>query len=329
MPAKGPAARPAHPLPAAPEPGLRQLPDTASWAPALRPRIEAVLGRGPCVLTPWRQGMDFAVFRAETGGARYALRVPLLETTHTTYDGFTDFGEVIAGEAAVHRLLADAGVPVPRLVAWERRPDGAGHSWTLSDLIEHDETAELDEEQQRSLGRLTRAVHALRPGRAPGLAALRAQGSPAALLRRTLARYRRAAELYPLPAPELMEPPLREALLRPAAARLLHMDLRASNLCFRGSRIVAVLDLANSLIGPPAAELGRVYAYGLLTPAFRDGYGGPAGGEDGLPAPRTVLAYAVDTLACLIAVAAEELADPVMLADNGRRLAAVTSHLMA
>ncbi|MER5772292.1 phosphotransferase family protein [Streptomyces sp. NPDC001985] len=311
-----------------PGPVLRPPPDIASWVPALLPRVEAALGTGPVTLAPWRQGTDFAVLRAGAAGARYALRVPLRETTRTGYDGFTDFARVIRREVVLHRLLAAAGVPAPRVVAWERREEPGGHSWMLADLVEHDECAALDTEQQRSLGRLARTIHTLRPRREPGLAELRAAGRPTALLSRALNRYRRAAGLYPLPPAELIEPALREAILGAGGDSLLHMDLRPDNLCFRGSGIVGVLDLANSLVGPPAAELGRVYAHGLLTPAFLDGYGGLEEGRDGALTRRTVRAHAVDPLASQVALAAGRPAGRAALQAHGLRLAAVAQTLL-
>ncbi|MER6913533.1 aminoglycoside phosphotransferase family protein [Streptomyces sp. NPDC000594] len=313
---------------------LRPQPDIASRVPALRPVVEAALRTGPCRITPWRQGMDFAVLRAEVAGGRYALRIPLLETTRTSYDGYTDFAEVIAGEVALHRHLTDAGVPVPRLHGWGRR-SGDVPSWMLMEYIEHDQVTALGTGQQRSLGRVARSLHALRPAPGPDLAALRTAGRAQALVRRALVRYRRAALHHPLPAPHLVEPVLRSACLAATGTRVLHMDLRPENLCFRGTRITALLDLSNALIGPPAAELGRLYAYGLLTPAFLEGYrqspaATPTGaGVPALPSARVIRAHAVDTLACLVVLAAEELADPEMLRTQGDRLATVARSLLA
>ena len=86
--------------------------------------------------------------------------------------------------------------------------------------------------------------------------------------------------------------------------RLTHVDLRPENLCFRGDDLVAVLDLSNCTLGDPAAELGRMAAYGTLTPDLLETYAG-----DKPPDGRLIAAYAVDTYALLGLLGAEELAD--------------------
>jgi fructosamine-3-kinase len=86
--------------------------------------------------------------------------------------------------------------------------------------------------------------------------------------------------------------------------RLTHMDLRPENLCFQGDDLVAVLDLSNCTFGDPLAELGRMAAYGTLTPDLLEAY------ADGEPLDgRLIAAYAVDTYALLGLLGAEEFAD--------------------
>jgi thiamine kinase-like enzyme len=90
--------------------------------------------------------------------------------------------------------------------------------------------------------------------------------------------------------------------------RLTHMDLRPENLCFQGNDLVAVLDLSNCTLGDPAAELGRMAAYGTLTRDLLETY---AGGEP--LDERLIAAYAVDTYALLGLLGAEELADQALV----------------
>jgi aminoglycoside phosphotransferase (APT) family kinase protein len=82
------------------------------------------------------------------------------------------------------------------------------------------------------------------------------------------------------------------------------MDLRPENLCFRGDDLVAVLDLSYCTLGDPVAELGRMAAYGTLTPALLEPYAAGAPLDD-----RLIAAYAVDTYALLGLLGAEEFAD--------------------
>jgi aminoglycoside phosphotransferase (APT) family kinase protein len=46
--------------------------------------------------------------------------------------------------------------------------------------------------------------------------------------------------------------------------RLLHLDVRASNLRCAGGAVRAVLDWSNALLGDPAMELGRLAEYAML-----------------------------------------------------------------
>ncbi len=82
------------------------------------------------------------------------------------------------------------------------------------------------------------------------------------------------------------------------------MDLRSENLCFQGDDLVAVLDLSNCTLGDPAAELGRMAAYGTLTRDLLETYAGGEPLDD-----RLIAAYAVDTYALLGLLGAEEFAD--------------------
>jgi aminoglycoside phosphotransferase (APT) family kinase protein len=82
------------------------------------------------------------------------------------------------------------------------------------------------------------------------------------------------------------------------------MDLRPENLCFQGDDLVAVLDLSNCTLGDPAAELGRMAAYGTLTPDLIETYADAQPLDD-----RLIAAYAVDTYALLGLLGADELAD--------------------
>ena len=55
------------------------------------------------------------------------------------------------------------------------------------------------------------------------------------------------------------------AVLTPRpAGRLLHLDVRASNLRCAGGAVRALLDWSNALTGDPALELGRLAEYALL-----------------------------------------------------------------
>jgi aminoglycoside phosphotransferase (APT) family kinase protein len=136
-----------------------------------------------------------------------------------------------------------------------------------------------------------------------------------------------AARAYcDIPAEEQLQPGV-TALLesRDRAARsLLHMDLRAPNLCIRDERIAAIIDVANCVVGDPLLELGRLRRYGLLTDAFLRGYGLDI---SDLNADELALldVYELDTAALLTVVAVEEIDD----VDLHKLQAARTEYLAA
>lgn len=100
---------------------------------------------------PWRSGVDFtadlAFARDEIVGV---VRSPHAEVLETGYEGVVDFADIVEKEAAVLRALADAEVPAPSVIAWERRVSDAGHSWILLEHIVHEEAARLDPHSRSS-----------------------------------------------------------------------------------------------------------------------------------------------------------------------------------
>lgn len=265
----------------------------------LRPELASV--------SPWRKGLDFEARLVRYGSSRYVLRMPLRETTVSDYEGEIDYADVVSREAALYPLLLEAGVPVPRLLAWGRRSAEFDRSWMLLEHVSHDGVAELNPRQHEALGAATRLIHSC-------VGILEGPGGPGdaeSLHERAFLRYRYATRYVDLPPADVVEPLLRV----PFEPRVvLHMDLRADNLCFRGDELVGVIDLSNALIGPRHAELGRLRGFGGLTPSFLSGYGTHDVDE------RLVLAHSVDALGLMVALAVEELHDPAMLAATGERL---------
>lgn len=131
-----------------------------------------------------------------------------------------------------------------------------------------------------ALGALLRRLHGLPLPVIEPVAAHRVT-TPYLLVRRILERLERlAAYVTDLPAP----PPaqrLTEVLASQPTGRLLHLDVRASNLRCVDGAILGVLDWSNSLVGDPAMELGRLAEYALLPDngieyqRVLDGYGDP------------------------------------------------------
>jgi aminoglycoside phosphotransferase (APT) family kinase protein len=288
---------------------LRSLdvPDEPGLARALELELADQLPLGSRII-PWRRGADFFALRVVPAGpaTELVLRVPLREVTTSVYDGTVDFGGVVEREAFVHGLLRQHGVPIAPLLGWRRASGTDDHSWMLFERVDHDDRTTLSPPALAALGRALRRMHAI-TGTPELEAAVGRQTAPEAMLERVQTRVKALAERVRYPASDELLGRARAVISERAGLRdlrLTHMDLRPENLCFRGDDLVAVLDLSNCTLGDPAVELGRMAAYGTLTPDLLETY------ADGEPLDdRLIAAYAVDTYALLGLLGADEFAD--------------------
>ena len=111
-----------------------------------------------------------------------------------------------------------------------------------------------------------------------------------------------------------------------AGGRLLHMDLRAENVCVADGKIVAVLDVTNAMVGDPRCEVGRLEAYGSASDDFLGGYGVS---PEEIHRDPVVALYAVDTTAMLALLARDELDDDDMQRAMVRRTAELLRLVLA
>jgi aminoglycoside phosphotransferase (APT) family kinase protein len=266
--------------------------------------VRAALGEASLTLRPWRSGLDFWADLAETDTQLAVLRSPRTEVLQTSYEGLVDYRAIVEREVQALSLMSEAGIPVPEVLGWQRTRRAGETSWILLSYVPHEEAAVIP---MTELGELARRLHAIEPSR-PGLTAPESwSDSVWSRLRQRL----EAARLYcDIPAVEQLRSGV-TALLesrRGAARSLLHMDLRAANICIRDGRIAAIIDVANCLVGDPILELGRLRSFGLLTDAFLGGYGLDIGA---LNADELTLLdiYELDTAALLTVVAVEEIDD--------------------
>lgn len=271
----------------------------------LQEDLRAVLARPAVRVEPWRSGTDFFADLAHDGDRLLGVvRSPRTEHLPTSYEGLVDFGAVLVKEAVAAELLAAAGVPVPRVLRVRRAGAADRVSWSLAEFVDSEDDFPVAP-VLAELGRLTRAIHGIRPD-SPGL---RPEPAWSAFFTNRLGRRLAAAARYTdLPVGDGFLDRVGALLGKRdhAATRLLHMDLRPPNLCVRSGRVAAVLDLANCLVGDPLLELARVRSYGLLDDAFLDGYGwGPADGIEEV----LLDVYQLDTEALLVSVAVEEIDD--------------------
>ena len=288
-----------------------EVPDEPSLARALELELTDQMPPGSRII-PWRRGADFFALRVAPPGAAtdWVLRVPLREVTTSVYDGTVDFGDVVEREAFVHRLLERQGVPVAPLLGWGRASGTDGHSWMMFERVDHDDRTSLSPPALAALGEVLRRIHAI--ARTHDLeAVVGRQTAPEMMLERVQTRVSALAERIGYPTShELLR--LAQAVIGERTGlrdlRLTHMDLRPENLCFQGDDLVAVLDLSNCTLGDPAAELGRMAAYGTLTPDLLETYAVGESLDD-----RLIAAYAVDTYALLGLLGADEFADQELL----------------
>lgn len=202
-------------------------------------------------------GVEFQVFAATAAdGSEVVLRTPVGGRFQSDpNDRHIDTRSLLRWEYAVTRHLGHLGFPVaaPReLILGE--PDVL-----VSDFVA-DDGAGAD---QVALGALLRRLHHMPP---PPVVPAAAYGlPPARLLARRIAD--RFAELAAFVAGLPAVPPagrLMAALAPRPAGRLVHLDVRASNLRCVGGAVHAMLDWSNALTGDPLLELGRLAEYALL-----------------------------------------------------------------
>lgn len=286
-----------------------EVPDEEQLARRLTVQLGDRLPAGS-VVTPWKRGADYAALRVRSGDHRLVLRVPLRELAPSAYDGTVDFGAVLEREVTAHRVLADAAVPMARLLDWHRAQQPGEHSWMLVEEVTHDGLAELGERELASLGAAMARIHDVTvPADVLG-----AECSAGSMADRLALRVGALAERVSVPGhDEIIEAARAVLASRDGTNRLLHMDLRPDNLCFRDGTLVAVLDLSNCTTGDVAAELGRMHAYGLLDDPLVAAY---VGGGHNIPDAAVVAAYATDTFALLGLLGTDEFADQELV-DRG------------
>jgi hypothetical protein len=219
-------------------------------------------------------GVEFQVFEATApDGSKVVLRTPVGERFQfNPNDGHVDTRSLLRWEYVVTRHLDRLGFPVatPReLVLGER-------DVLVSDFVADDGRGA----DQVALGALLLGLHHSPP---PPVAPVAAHGLPTAILlpRRIADRFAGLAAFVAAvpPAPPVEQ--LTAVLASRPAGRLVHLDVRASNLRCTGRVVRGLLDWSNALIGDPAMELGRLAEYALLPQNGLDyeavlvGYGEP------------------------------------------------------
>lgn len=164
-------------------------------------------------------------------------------------------------EAALLRVVARAGAPVPEVVAELRPEHGLGPGFvmkriegeTLAPRILHDEAfAQIRPELAAQCGRILARIHAAPLGELPGLP----DWAPGELLRRHRDLYDRYD--HPRPVFELAFRWLEARLPASSRRALVHGDFRNGNFIVGPEGVRAVLDWELSHIGDPMEDLGWI-----------------------------------------------------------------------
>lgn len=202
-------------------------------------------------------GVEFQVFEATApDGSRVALRTPVGGRFQLNpNDGHVDTRSMLRWEYVVARHLDRLGFPV----ATPRELFLGESDVLVSDFVVDDGFGA----DQVALGALLRRLH---DAPLPPIAPVATHGLPAAQLvsRRIANRFAELAAYVPTLPPAPPVEALIEVLASQPTGRLLHLDVRRSNLRCTGGTIGGVLDWSNSLVGDPAMELGRLAEYALL-----------------------------------------------------------------
>jgi aminoglycoside phosphotransferase (APT) family kinase protein len=204
--------------------------------------IDILTALGVCDVTavaPVQGGWDTSIWRVESDGAVYALRVFRAEQA-----------EVCRREVIAMRTAADGGLPVPRIHSegsWSGRP-ALLLSWC-------------------SGVPLWQALKA-RPWRAWALGVK--SGQMLAQLHTVpppeeLRRSDRDWIAWAGPEEELLQARLRALAGRPEA--LLHLDYHPLNVMTDGRQVTGILDWANTAVGDPRADLARTFSILRFAPA--------------------------------------------------------------
>jgi aminoglycoside phosphotransferase (APT) family kinase protein len=220
------------------------------------------------------EGYDFDAYRARAAdGALVVLRVARRRFSHNAHDPWVDSRQQLEQEFLLANHLIGAGYPVARPHRLALDVDGT--DVLVSDYVA-DDGAGLD---CYHLGQELVRLHALKP---TSVRLVAQEGLPFEVLVPTrLARWWRELRLLVPEIPDMLpDAVLRDALAqRRDVRRLLHLDVRRTNLRCVGGRVRAFIDWSNAILGDPAFELARIEEIarlpenGLDPDQVREGYG--------------------------------------------------------
>ncbi|MFF7725529.1 phosphotransferase family protein [Streptomyces sp. NPDC008001] len=277
-------------------------------------------------LTPVGSGLEFSVYSArDRDGRDVALRLAHRRFDSNANDPQVDTRALLVQEYEITRHLAAHGFPVAEPLELHLADDPASPDVLLS-LYVPDDASRVD---GFGLGELLARLHRLPPPRR--LVPVASEGLTtrqvlATRIRRRWVETGRYVADWPAPPDPAL---LARHLSGITESALVHLDVRSANIRRRESRVEALLDWSNALLGDGTLEFGRLTEYArypenqLDPEALRAGYTtlreAPPAATD--PA---VLACRLDTALMLALVFLSEAPDPARgpsAADHARELA--------
>lgn len=270
---------------------------------------------------PWREGFDYYADVAIAPGLwTRVLLSPRVEQLDTSYEGVVDFGQVIHRQVRAYEAARAERIPVPAThLALFRDDTKCGRSLLLLDRLGDDSS--WGPASEHALGEYVLALHGL-PGHVldPDQASVPWEPYVVDRIGQRLAAAAQHLGLeYRPDVAEIVRQQLNGAE-RPVD-RLLHLDIRRSNLCVVAGEVQGLIDFANAICGDPWFELARIRFNGLLTDAFLVGYGIEEPTSWRADHATILAAYELDVAAMLVTVAAEEADDDDLFATASGRVA--------
>ena len=218
----------------------------------LAAHIRRQLGIRVHSITPFREGVEFTVFRAVIGADdKVVLKTAPREDLGNANDPSCSARALLCQEEHLGRYLSSQGIPVP--ISLGLVTEGP-YPCLIQEFIEHDETCEVSDDH---LAYLLSRIHACTAPRT----LVAHEGMPfASCIARRITR--RAHELekatgvsLPVPDTTRIESVLKLRSYRPS---LLHMDIRPPNILAAAGSVQAIIDWSNALMGDPALEFARI-----------------------------------------------------------------------
>lgn len=247
-------------------------------------------------------GLEFCILRGDPPSGPIAIKIPRDRIFSNVNDAYIDSRVLLDQEFALMRHLESQGItqipkPISDLTA-------GGFGALVMSYVPSDDS----KPNELELGRLLAKIHTIEPPQLE-LSAQEGCAIPKLIDNRLARRWKELAnfvsDLPHFPEPGVIAKAMEEIA---PVKQLLHMDFREANLRTEESRVLAVVDWSNALLGHPALELARAAETGETGQEFLNGYASVAPLPKVQPVIETI--FRLDTATMLALVFLSEAPDP-------------------